>query len=308
MIISIATQTGLNLYVQFRDSSGNIWNGSVFETYNSANWSTYSQTGTEQSGSGFYDMTAPTFAAGSYSYIWYQRIGGSPALSDPSAGAGNYVVPSTAAAITAPVGLINQLRSLANDTTTSNFIKFETPIGAADGANKYFKLQYENIVTASVYISYGTTFRTQAGFTVDLTNGIITFTSAPASATELLTDYNFLWFSDTEYSEFLVTASQHLGETDPDDVDTGLVMALLQYALGYYWQRRASAYAHRYSSSSMGVSAQVDVITTNFMKLANMAFNTGEKFRIQFYQRQGQREAPASGTQTYNIDPYTPQR
>lgn len=210
--------------------------------------------------------------------------------------------------------LITSLRTLAGDTTISNLITAETPIGTADGTNTHFRLQYRKIVgssstTHSVYISFGTTWRTQSGFTMDLTNGLITFTSAPANGTELLVDYNFYWFNDTEHTEFLNRAANHFSaNTDPTLVDPGLEMALLQYALGYYWQRRASEYAHRFSSSSMGVSAQVDVITKNFTNLAKAAFDTADKFRDMFYKRQGQREAPASGTQTYKFDPYTPQR
>jgi hypothetical protein len=205
--------------------------------------------------------------------------------------------------------LITSLRTLANDTTTANRILRETLTGVVDGSNKNFYLQQRNIVTGSVYLTYTGVFRTQTGFTVTLADGLVAFGSAPASGLEILADYNFQWFNDTDHTEFLNRAANHLSaNTDPTAVDVGLEMALMQYALGYFYQRRAAEYAHRYSSSSMGTTAQVDTVTKNFAMLAKSAFDTADKFRLAFYQRQGQREAPASGTQTYGIDPYTPQR
>jgi hypothetical protein len=202
--------------------------------------------------------------------------------------------------------IITRLRILSNDTPTSNLLTVETPSGATDAVNTKFRLQQRPVVTGSVYLSFGTTFRTQTGFTVDLVNGILTITAAPAANTELKVDYNFYWFTDTDHTEFLNDAAEMLGNTDPTLVPSGLGMAMLQYALGYFWQRRASQYAHRFSSSSMGNAAQVDQVTKNFTTLAAASFKLGDNFREMYYKRQGQREAPASGTGAFAFDPYTP--
>ena len=209
--------------------------------------------------------------------------------------------------------IITSLRILANDYQTSNFVLKETPDGSADGTNTKFRLQFRKIVGTSstvhsVYVSYGTTFRTQSGFTMDLDNGIITFTVAPTNGTAIVADYNYYWFSDTEHTQFLNSAAEQCSETDPTAVPAELQPAMLQYALGYYWQNRASAYANRFSSSSMGLATQVDAVTKNFLELAKLAFDMAAKIRKEYYDRQGQREAPASGVVTYGIDPYTPQR
>lgn len=85
---SLSGQTGLNLYVHIRDSAGNIWNGSSFVSWNSANWSTYALAMTEQTSSGYYNVAFPSaITAGKYSYFVYQQLGGSPAAGDTPFGA-----------------------------------------------------------------------------------------------------------------------------------------------------------------------------------------------------------------------------
>jgi len=88
-IIEVGTQSGLNLYSIIRNSSGDVWNGSAFVTYNSANWSTYAVTMTEQTSSGYYKATFPAaITTGKYSFMVHQRLGGSVALGDYIIGGG----------------------------------------------------------------------------------------------------------------------------------------------------------------------------------------------------------------------------
>lgn len=89
-IIEIGSQSGLTLYALIRNSSGQVWNGSSFEAYNSSNWSTYDIAMTEQSQSGYYTATFPAaISAGKYSFMVHLQQGGSPALGDPIYGAGS---------------------------------------------------------------------------------------------------------------------------------------------------------------------------------------------------------------------------
>lgn len=75
--------TGLNIYFQLRNSVGQIWNGSMFETYATANIATYNINATEQgTASRLYVATMPTSTAGSYNIIAKVRSGGSPAETD----------------------------------------------------------------------------------------------------------------------------------------------------------------------------------------------------------------------------------
>lgn len=80
---TVNVSTGLSLYALIRDISGQVWNGSAFEAYNSAHWSTYAITLTEQTSSGYYKGSFPAaIAAGIYSFVVHQ---GSPAtLGDPA--------------------------------------------------------------------------------------------------------------------------------------------------------------------------------------------------------------------------------
>jgi hypothetical protein len=82
-ILSAQTSPGLTFYAHIRNSAGNIWNGSSFVAWNSANWATYAQAMSEQSSSGFYTVAFPSaITAGKYTFSIYQQIGGSAAIGD----------------------------------------------------------------------------------------------------------------------------------------------------------------------------------------------------------------------------------
>ena len=83
--------TGRTLYAVVRDTVGQVWNGSAFETYAGGNWTTYAVTMAEETtggSSGYYRGTFPTVAAGVYSVEVRWRAGGSPALTDSVVGTG----------------------------------------------------------------------------------------------------------------------------------------------------------------------------------------------------------------------------
>lgn len=207
--------------------------------------------------------------------------------------------------------LITELRILVNDTPTSNTIVRETPVGVLDGSNTHFRLQNTNVVPGSVYVTMGSTFRTQAGFTTDTANALLAFTSAPAANTKPWeVDYNFQWFTDTDHTQFLCEGSGVLGysSTDPTTVPAALYHAMMKFACAAFWRRRSSQYAHKYASSGGQVGHSVDVVTKAFNQLAKDAFAEGEKLRDAYWNKQGRKLSPASGTTTYNIDPGSPIR
>jgi hypothetical protein len=207
--------------------------------------------------------------------------------------------------------LITSPRTLAADTTTSNLVRAETPFGPNDGANTKFRTMQRNIVTASLYFTANTTYRSQTGVTIDdASNGLFTISSAPAAnANPWYIDYNFQWFTDTDYTEFLNDAARDLlAISDPTKVADALVAAMLQYGLGYFYQRRATYFADKYSSSGGQAGQSVDVVTSNFQKLAKAAFDRAQAMRDQYYTRLGSSKAPASATTSYGIDPITPPR
>jgi hypothetical protein len=205
--------------------------------------------------------------------------------------------------------LIIRARILSNDTAVANFSR-ETPTGRNDGTNKYFQTQNKNVIAASAFLTVNTSYRAITGFTwTDATQGLLNIDPAPtANANPFWIDYNFYWFQDTDYTEFINDAGLKLSVLDPTTVNPGLVDALLQYALGYFWQRRATQYAHKYASTGGTVGQSVEKVTEAFRELSDQAFKKGDDFRLAFYQRQGQREAPASTSTNVNVDPYTPIR
>ena len=103
--------TGLTLYAQVFNTTGQFWNTNTaaFETYQTANIANYAITLTEQgSASGVYFGNFPSaITSGSYTCIVRSRAGGSPAESDTALGTvdiqwnGTTVVPLTAVLLSA---------------------------------------------------------------------------------------------------------------------------------------------------------------------------------------------------------------
>lgn len=235
--------------------------------------------------------------------------------------------------------LITSLRILSHDGPTDHVVFGETlgsrPDGLIiDGINTTFRLGGEDghslpLVASSVYMTapggfypfgvggfgtgaYGGTYvRTQQGFTVvDLVNGFVTFTYPPSVGMVLQADYNCYWFSDAQYTEFLNEAAQTTlsGISGPTFVPTGLVQAMLQFALALFFESRASQYAERYATSGGEAGQSVDSVAKTYMSLSDKAMKRGQSYRDDYYKRQGQREAPASAVITFRIDPITPFR
>lgn len=88
-----AATPGQTCYSVIHNGSGQYWNGTAFETFNSSNWSNYVIALTEDrsgaNGTGYYKATFPALiTAGRYTFTFYQQNGGSPTLGDPTIGSG----------------------------------------------------------------------------------------------------------------------------------------------------------------------------------------------------------------------------
>ena len=206
--------------------------------------------------------------------------------------------------------LIPRVRILGNDTESSNPQFGDVPTGVRDASNKLFRLSNQNPVPGTVLLTYGTTTRSAAGFTVDAATGYITMAAAPdAGITQpFFFDYYFQWFVDADYQDMLDNATLELGGVAGQDVDAGLYPAQVQIALAGYWNRRASATANMFATHGGSADAHPETVTNAFRNLAKDARNTGYTLRDMFYKRQGKRLAPASSTVTYGFDPQTPPR
>lgn len=101
------------VYFLIRNATGSIYNGSTFEAYVTANYSTYDVAATEQSTSGYYTATFPSVSAGIYNITVKEQAGGSPAESDAAIGSGviqwtgSAVVPLSGGVVLAATGLDN---------------------------------------------------------------------------------------------------------------------------------------------------------------------------------------------------------
>lgn len=86
--IQLSYETSKTVYAVIRNAVGQVWNntGSAFETYATANYADYVISMTEQgTASAFYAGNFPTaIAAGIYSVVGKEQLGGSAAETDPT--------------------------------------------------------------------------------------------------------------------------------------------------------------------------------------------------------------------------------
>jgi len=89
-------ETGVTIYGQIRNRAGQVWNGSAFEAYATANIATYATLATEQgTASKVYSLTFPAVAAGRYFLSWKKRAGSAVAEADLTIDAQNIEWDST---------------------------------------------------------------------------------------------------------------------------------------------------------------------------------------------------------------------
>lgn len=228
------------------------------------------------------------------------------------------------------------LRTLTHDTPDDKVI-FSEQLGGADqpafpvdGVNHVFRLK--NIPLANPATS-GTVDATNVWVTIrgtgaaqrsqshtlfhvtDQANGIITFVTAPNPGTVhptdgVYVDYNYFWFSDVKYQEFLNQAANMTvaGVVDATQIIEGLVEAMLQYGVAYFWKARASAYGDKIESTGGDASNRPQTVTQAFLALAKEAQARGDFLKLDYYKRQGQRELPSSQDGNVNFDPISPMR
>lgn len=229
--------------------------------------------------------------------------------------------------------LVTALRILTHDAPDDKVI-FSEQLGGSDnvafpvdGSNKIFRLKNIPLVDpaglagAAVYTwltirGTGAVQRTHAGFKInDQANGIVEFTVAPNPGTTnaadgVYFDYNYYWFSDVKYTEFLSQAANMTvaGVTDATVIVEGLREAMYQYAVAYFWKARASAYGDKIESTGGDAANMPQSVTTAFLALAKEAQSRGDYLKADYYKAQGQRESPSSQDGHVNFDPITPIR
>jgi hypothetical protein len=185
------------------------------------------------------------------------------------------------------------------------------PQGQTLGASTstLFTLANKPIVAGSIYVTVGTSYRqtvAAAGVTPDYINGLLSFASAPSSVP--LIDYNFNFFQDSDYQEFINQGLRFLGfpGNSTQTLDELLAPALYEAAKHWFYKARSTTYANRYKSNGGGLGQEVDVVTANFKKLADEALADAKQMREDYYTRQSQNRAPSSHFFNYGVSPITP--
>jgi len=80
--------TGATLYAHLLDATGQVWNGAAFEAPVNVNWLDYDLLMAEAGTTGYYFVSMPGAAAGSYSFVVFHQAGGAAAVGDTAIGEG----------------------------------------------------------------------------------------------------------------------------------------------------------------------------------------------------------------------------
>lgn len=120
--------TGQNCYALVFSRTGTVWNGSAFETYATANYTTYDVAASEQgTASAIYAASFPSsITAGVYNIVAKQRLGATPAETDPTVAVGDFQwngtvqLPLSDLSTSGQIGQIGPVR-LARGTMVLNF-------------------------------------------------------------------------------------------------------------------------------------------------------------------------------------------
>lgn len=220
--------------------------------------------------------------------------------------------------------LMIEARRAVNDTGEGRnaLVRLEQ-VGGIDGTEKNFTLLYFPVVAPTPPATSGTVEVLKngaalvegVGYTIDYPGGLLKLAAAPVKGPPkdvIEITYRFYWYDDAQFESFLANAATSAGfpptgsssharalsvaATFPD----GMLDSLMAFT-GYEFNlRRADEYAHRFSSSSGGQSANVDVVTGNFRKLAQDCHTLGIEKRDDFYKRRGARNAPATAIGVYS--------
>lgn len=183
--IETVYQTGSTLYAVIHNPDGTVWNTTLntgaggWEAFNSAHWSQYAISLTEQSPTGYYRGTYPTAITGVLTTeAVYVQLGGSPATSDSVTG-----LAQTQGANMAAVG--GDVTAAINMSISGG----ELVQGAAV-TGTLSKTQASTNLSASLINAYtnrtilwtsGVLAGVAAGITgYAVTNGVLTFTPVPA--------------------------------------------------------------------------------------------------------------------------------
>ncbi|HXI01822.1 MAG TPA: hypothetical protein VNI57_01470 [Candidatus Saccharimonadales bacterium] len=149
-------------------------------------------------------------------------------------------------------------------------------------------------------------------YTLDPDTGIVTLGSAPSGLTvKHQATYYYLWFADSEYWKWIIDACRWCGfpptaaysaGSEDDGATSGLAIipdgmlpAMYKYAQHLHWNRRAAAWASRFSSSTGGVSTGgVDDVGNKFRELARDALKAAESMRSDPYEGFDRRQIPTA--------------
>lgn len=206
------------------------------------------------------------------------------------------------------------------DGTTKRFTLLYYPVapGASPGSYDFeLRKTHLNVTTLLTIVT---------DYTLDGANGIVTTIAAPAAGDpidELKATYHYTWYDDDQYYDFIDDSCMIVGVI-PDQtlapsaraadslvkLPDGLMDAVKKFCAHAFYKRRASEYATRFNSSANGQNVSVDVVTSNFRKLAEETWKEGTQLRDDYYKRRGAREAPAGmlgAARGLNV-PYTPRR
>lgn len=206
--------------------------------------------------------------------------------------------------------IITRIRTLIDDLAGDKSVFKENlrraPIGDQVGSsNVNFQLNNRRIIAGSLFVSIdGGSFA--APTSEDDTRGRFVTATPPTLA--LLATYDFQFFTDTEITTIIDSALSFVGYTVTTNVPDGLLDPMVKWAAGDCFQALSSRAAPLYDAAAGNKNVRKSSITKSYLDLAKEKHAEATAERLAFFERKGEREAPAYGNIVISQTPYTPIR
>jgi hypothetical protein len=193
------------------------------------------------------------------------------------------------------------LRTLLSDNGTDKLAWKKRCVGAPNGTTKDFKTfdirRTASFVGALYPIGVFVNDTLSVVALDDIESGSFQLATAPLEGARIEATYYHQWFTDTQLSSFLNSASNFLGLAgNVANITSGLQPAALKYAAADAYQELAVRYARMISESFRMEDLPKDSlkqVIDSYEKLAEAYREQSKQLRDDYYQKQGRQLNPA---------------
>lgn len=208
----------------------------------------------------------------------------------------------------------SQVRQFLDDTGLTNTNRVVEDLTyqlvGGNGSRVAFNLSRTNLVASVTQVSVNGAAFTTSGFTVDTTNGLVTFNSAPTLSTTVPTNLQVLYyyqnFLTSEIDNFINYGLNKIGlaqvtvNTDYTQVNAANFNVVCLYGAASGYSELAARYSRMVDASAEGKSMGKSSVSARYQELAQIYEDRAEQERLAAQgPRQGRSTVASSVTKAF---------